>query len=611
MDRNSIIGFGLIGVVLVAYMIYSSVTTRPMHNTATKKVETVIKQADTPSPKSDRDEFVNVGKNKVGKLFEENAIGTEKLITIETGLYKAVISNKGPAIKKWYLKDFKKWDGVQTQLVKDSLGDFYNVIYSAEGKKVDTRYLFFTFDTQNTNVKLSGKESYTLTAKLNNGNGSITKTFTFYGDKYIFDTDLKIENLEDKINPRGLDLVWGKGLTNQEKNSVDEASESKVMAVMNGEPSEIHADEETAEKTSETGVVDYTAVKSKYFTVAVIPSKFDGTVDLSGNKINYPETKGVVKQFEMSYRLPYKGGDSYSKYSVYFGPIKYSILKDYGLERVVNFGWWIIRYIGQYFMMPLFNFLHTFLPSYGITLIIFSILIKLMLYPLSITQMQSAHKMKLLAPEMQKIKDKFPDDLTKQQQATMSLYSEYGVNPASGCLPMLLQMPILYSLWVVLRSNIDLRQSGFILWINDLSIPDTILHWDYSIMGISSISGLSLAMGITMFVQQKMTISDPRQKSMIYVMPVMFIFMFSSFPAGLNLYYFMFNLLGIIQQFWINNFSSDKLTLEEMRKSPKKESWLAKKMKEAQALTEAQNGDNIQKNNDYYNKVQKNKKKNK
>lgn len=620
MDRNSIIGFVLIGAVLVAYMIYSSIYTRPTSQTASRSTNTVLKQDSSKKDVApamtitERDEFINFSKNKVGKVFEANTVGTEKLITIETDLIKAVISNKGFAIKKWFLKDFKKWDGVPTQLVKDSLGELYSVIYSSEGKKVDSRFLYFDIDTDKSNIKISGNDKITLKAILKVGNGSITRNITFYGNKYHFDTDIKLTNLEDAINARGIDFAWGSGLTNQEKNSVDEASESRVMAVMNGEPSELAADEDYKENAKETGVVDYTAVKNKYFTAAIIPDKFDGTVDMSGSKIVYPETQGVVKSFEMSYRLPYRGGETYNNYKVYVGPINYSILKEYGLERTVNFGWWIIRYIGQYFMMPLFNFVHSFIPSYGITLIIFSLLIKFLIYPLSVTQMQSAAKMKLLAPELQKLKDKYPDDLTKQQQGTMALYSEYGINPASGCLPMILQMPILYSLWVVLRSNIDLRQSSFIWWINDLSMPDVILAWDYSILGISSISGLSLLMGITMFIQQKMTISDPRQQSMVYIMPVMFIFLFSSFPAGLNLYYFMFNVLGIIQQYWINNFSKNKYTLAQLKAAPKKESWLSKKMKEAQSMAEAQQKGVPYKPKDdksYYNNVQSNKKKKK
>jgi len=170
----------------------------------------------------------------------------------------------------------------------------------------------------------------------------------------------------------------------------------------------------------------------------------------------------------------------------------------------------------------------------------------------------------------------------------MKLYSEYGINPASGCLPLLLQMPILFSLWAVLRSAIELRQAPFIWWITDLSIPDKILSFGFSFLGISHLSGLALLMGATMFIQQKMTITDPRQKALVYMMPIMFIFLFSNFPSGLNLYYFFFNLLAIAQQVYINKFSNKRLTLEDLKRMPKKEGWLQRKMREAQELAEAQ-----------------------
>ena len=172
----------------------------------------------------------------------------------------------------------------------------------------------------------------------------------------------------------------------------------------------------------------------------------------------------------------------------------------------------------------------------------------------------------------------------------MKIYSQYGVNPAGGCFPMLLQMPILYSLWVLFRGHIDLRQSEFILWINDLSTPDTILFLGNSVPLISSLSGLALLMGVTMFIQQKLTISDPRQKGLIYMMPVMFVLLFSSFPSGLNLYYFMFNLIGIGQQVYINKFSKSRVTsLSDLKRDPnKKQSWLQRKMEEAQSIAEAQ-----------------------
>ncbi|HOQ49564.1 MAG TPA: membrane protein insertase YidC, partial [Candidatus Kapabacteria bacterium] len=235
-----------------------------------------------------------------------------------------------------------------------------------------------------------------------------------------------------------------------------------------------------------------------------------------------------------------------------------------------------------------FQFVHKFVPNYGIAILIFSLIIKILLHPLSITQMRSAQKMQLLSPEMEKIRTKYKDDQQAQQKEIMKLYSEYGINPASGCLPLLLQMPILFALWAVLRSAIELRQEPFIWWITDLSMPDKILSFGFSFLGMSHLSGLALLMGATMFIQQKMTITDPRQKAMVYMMPIMFVFLFSNFPSGLNLYYFFFNLLSIAQQIYINKFSKKRLTLEDLKKMPKKEGWLQRKMREAQELAEAQ-----------------------
>lgn len=198
--------------------------------------------------------------------------------------------------------------------------------------------------------------------------------------------------------------------------------------------------------------------------------------------------------------------------------------------------------------------------------------------------------MQVLAPEINKLREKYKDDQTKQQQETMKLYSEYGINPMGGCLPLLLQMPILYALWAVLRGSIDLRQSEFIFWMTDLSIPDVIFNLGFKLplIGIDKFSGLALLMGATLFIQQKMTVTDPRQQALVWMMPIMFTLMFSNFPAGLNLYYFMFNLFGIVQQVYMNKFSKNKLTLEDMKRMPKKEGWLQKKMREAQDIAASQ-----------------------
>jgi YidC/Oxa1 family membrane protein insertase len=199
-------------------------------------------------------------------------------------------------------------------------------------------------------------------------------------------------------------------------------------------------------------------------------------------------------------------------------------------------------------------------------------------------------KMKAVQPLLQKVQEKYKDDRTMLSQETMKIYSEYGINPAGGCLPMIMQMPILISLWSVLSSWMDIRHQHFFGWISDLSAPDVILDLGFKLplFQVDKLSGLALLMGIAMFIQQKMTITDPNQKSMVYIMPIMFTFMFSGFPSGLNVYYFVFTILGIIQQVWITKFSKNKITLEDLKRAPKKEGWFAQRMRMAQEIAQQQ-----------------------
>jgi YidC/Oxa1 family membrane protein insertase len=207
------------------------------------------------------------------------------------------------------------------------------------------------------------------------------------------------------------------------------------------------------------------------------------------------------------------------------------------------------------------------------------------LTPLTRTSMASMRKMQALTPLMNDIKAKYKDDPQKMNQQVMNLYKEYGVNPASGCLPLLLQMPILFALYAVFRSNIELRQAHFAGWITDLSVPDVIVHLPFTIplFGVTAISGVALAMGVTMFVQQKMSTTDPRQKAMVWMMPVMMTLLFNGFPSGLNLYYFVFNVLSIGQQLIFNRqHAGDPLRKVEGKK--KSGGWMSRITKDLPKL---------------------------
>jgi YidC/Oxa1 family membrane protein insertase len=198
-------------------------------------------------------------------------------------------------------------------------------------------------------------------------------------------------------------------------------------------------------------------------------------------------------------------------------------------------------------------------------------------------------KMQALQPKITELKEKFKDDPQKMNKETMKLYSTYGINPAGGCLPMLLQMPIFVALWGMFQSAIDLRQQPFVGWITDLSQPDVIFHLGYKlpIVGIQEISGLALLMGITTFIQQKMTVKDPKQQALVYMMPIMLTLLFMSFPSGLNLYYFMFNVLSIAQQYYINH-KGGTVELVPVANPNKKKGFMSKLMEAAEEQSKAQ-----------------------
>jgi len=224
---------------------------------------------------------------------------------------------------------------------------------------------------------------------------------------------------------------------------------------------------------------------------------------------------------------------------IYVGPLDYGILKSYkaGLDGLVSMGWKIIQPFSVA-VLWLFTQMHKFIPNYGFVIILFSIIIKILFHPLSRKSTTSMTRMQQLQPKLKQLQEKYKNDRAKQQAEMMKLYKEYGVNPLGGCLPLLLQMPVFYGLFTVFRSTIELRGAKFMLWIQDLSLRDP-----YYI--------LPIIMGLTMFIQQKMSIKDPKQKMMVYLMPVLFTFLFYGMPAGLVLYWTMFNILSFIEQLYI------------------------------------------------------------
>lgn len=568
MDRNNIIGFILIGLVLMVWMWYNapkpSDVKQPHRDTTIVKKETSASEEQlTQEPEIK----FQTPQEKYGKYFSSKASGKEKIITIETDFYTAEVTSKGGLIRKWELKNYKSWDLKKyVQLIElDKGGDFSLLFNASDGKQINTRDLYFETNYRPwEKIELQNESTYRLVLKLiADGGGYIEKILVFKNQQYSITVDYKFVQMEPIIANFEYQVTWENGLRYAEHNSVDESHSAKAFAYSGGELAEIDATSDEPVKNNINGTTQWVATRNKYFGVAIISNdgKSDGAY-MEGIHKKMPH-HGQKETYNIALKMPFRGGkDTESSFTLFLGPLEFDVLKSYnvGLDQIMSLGWWIIRPISEYFMIPLFEFLMSFIPNFGVVIIIFSIIIKLLLHPLSKSSMKSMQKMQQLQPIIEEVKAKHKDDPQKMNQAVMRLYKEYGVNPAGGCLPMLLQLPILYALWAVFSSSIQLRQASFVWWITDLSIPDVIVTLPFAIpiFNITDVSGLALMMGITMFIQQKMTIKDPRQKMMVWMMPVLLTLLFNFFPSGLNLYYFMFNLLSIVQQTYVTRKHKDE-----------------------------------------------------
>ena len=567
MDKNTTFGFVLIGLVLIVWMWLQSPTVPPPKNVAgadslrhTPAVVHDTVKAEPP-PVAQRDTLPHTPAETFGSYFAPRAAGAEKIIVVQTDLYTAEITTRGGLLRTWELHRYKSWDRNPVHLIDvDRGGDLSLLFTSGDGKLINTRNLYFdTRESPGTTYQLSGDGSATIELTLPAGEGKkLTKRMTFTNGSYAVETEFGFSGMGGAVSNFEYQVVWENGLRYAEHNSVDESSFAMAYAYSGGELIEVDATKagEVA-KRDINGETDWVASRNKYFAVALLPEKgISQGAYLEGTRAATPNN-GVKETYTLALKMPLKTGNERAKVTVYLGPLDFNTVKGYGrgLEQMMSLGAaWIIRPISEYIMIPLFQFLHMFIPNYGWVIIVFSIIIKVALHPLTRSSMKSMKRMQALSPLMTEIREKYKDDPTKQNQQIMNLYKEYGINPAAGCLPLLLQMPILFALYAVFRASIELRQSAFMFWIQDLSIPDSVVHLPFTIpfFGITEMSGLALAMGVTMFLQQKMTVTDPRQKAMVWMMPVLMTLMFNSLPSGLNLYYFVFNLLAIGQQMWLN-----------------------------------------------------------
>ena len=469
--------------------------------------------------------------------------------TIETDLYLAEVSSvNGGSIQKFLLKGFLTPDSQKVNTISRNKKNNLEIeIKDLNGDSIPLNGNWILTKEPNRNNQ---QNTQTLEYRLEVfKNKFIKKSLSFSSENYIVEINLDFSEIRDLIF-RDVRFSWKGGLATTEKDSIDDKTYFKVAVYQGKEIEELKVKEGQNETKKLNGSTDWGAIRTKYFVSALIP-KTPETIrfaEVSGKSLNQ-EVYDLSFVFDIFQK---------SSFTLYHGPLEYDKIKPLGvgLDEIMDFGWSFIRPISKGVLFTLKK-MHGYIPNYGVVLIVFSLLVKVLVFPLTKKSYQSTSAMQEIQPEVNKLREKFKNNPQKLNQATMQLYKTKGVNPLGGCLPMLLQMPLLFALFQVFRTTIELRNEPFIWWIKDLSSPDVIINLPFTIpLYGSHIAFLPILMALSTYVQQKMMsggIQQPQQKMMQNFMMVFFFLIFNNFPSGLNLYYTLFNVLTIAQQKLIPN----------------------------------------------------------
>ncbi len=571
MDKKTISAFLLIGLILLLMPYYYKLISPPREETAdslsmekapstlaegpSEQAEMTRQEAEIlPRKTTELEEARTGGESGVREWYAPDPIEESRIIDVETPLYSAQFSTHGASLHSWIVKPTLPFLQEQEQLVR--LRDSNrNLVLLARGG----RGLFrseeknFTPDTDQIILnKGDGEKSVTFALTLGSW-GYYQETYTFYPDRYSFDVHIQSLGLSDATGAANALFTWGSGLAQTEKDSAQDLYYTEAYYYMGSSREKLKSSGKKIAELAPTGPTRWVAQRNKYFLLAIVPETPANGAHLATFPDSLYNGKFLPKLYETGLNFNLTNGDLDKKLIVYFGPLSQRFLNlvDPTLKDTMSWGWTIIKPFSIAVLWTL-KFLHGFIPNYGLVLIIFSIMVKLIIWPLTQKSYVSMKRMQMLQPKMKALQEKYKGNPQKLQQEMGALYKEHKVNPLGGCLPTLLQLPLLYALFIVFRSTIELRGAPFVLWITDLSMPDVLVLLPFSIpLYGNRICVLPLVMAISTFLQSKTTITDPNQKAMLYIMPIMFIFLFNSFPSGLTLYYTLFNLLSWIQQHYM------------------------------------------------------------
>src|SRR5210317_210566 len=567
-DPLQFIGFLLISVILM-FWFYDN-QSNIIENQQDIAVEDVLDQVNDNSYEENSNE-----ENSNELNFDENFV--EEVITLENDNILFEISTDGADINKLLLKKFINYNDEPLFLVNNNKSVFNYNIPNGRNSIINSGDLIYTAEI------IRDKSIIKLTAEIDDKR-SLELTYSLEEDSSIIDFDLKLNDFNNILNSDGVELIWKKDSFRNSK-SID--YENRYTALSYGFEDEKDSYLSVAgTKNKNINNVNWISFREHFFSSILILDNQSNDVEISSEDLASNETLNNIytKRFSANVPLELTSNNTLS-YSMYFGPTDYELLKDYNLnlENSVPIGWGIFGWLNRFVFFPLFSFLTNYF-SYGIAIIIMTIIVKIAISPLTYKSYLSQIKMKILKPELQVINEKFKDDPMKKQKETMNLYTKSGANPMSGCLPALLQMPLFFALFTFFPVAFSLRQKSF-LWADDLSSYDSILELGFYIpLYGDHVSLFPILASIAIFFYTKMTTGDQmmsasqtggvNMKLIMYMMPLMMLFFFNNYASGLSLYYFVSNVLTIILMLIIKNFIIDDnkiLTqIEENKKKPVK-----------------------------------------
>lgn len=478
----------------------------------------------------------------------------EEIIPVITPLFHMELDTRGGLIRSTRLLRYDAETGGPVVLHdRESPGGLGLLVNTSAGE-IDLRNVVFTADRDRLDVT-EGSEGGTIRFEQKlQGGVTVRRSYTFLPDSYRVDVVQEISNGATGPQIFSYHMLWEPGIDFTEGDPAFERNQAGAVSLMGTEVVRDRTRKVKGEGVQRTGNLQWTAVQGKYFTIALIPvDEPDADVRIR----SMDEENRVWFDAKFPVRSP---GGARQEFGLYLGPIDMQILsrEGIGLEKMVDLGWALLQPLSR-LMLKAFLWLHRFIPNFGWVIVLISVLTKLLFYRLTHKSFQSMKDMQKIQGQVNELKEKYKNDSQKMNKEMWALYKREGVNPMGGCLPMLLQMPVFIALYAVLRSTIQLRQAPFIFWITDLSHPDVLFHMPFPLPFLGTdFCLLPILMGISMFLQQKMTTVDPRQKMMIYMMPIVFTVMFYRLPSGLVLYWFVNNLLSIGQQWMIHRGGDEK-----------------------------------------------------